>query len=55
MNRTLVLRREHLTALTPDDLATVAGGVPPEPPSYSNYCVTGPQICDLRTNTHLCP
>ena len=45
MKRTLVLRRENLTALSADDLAVVAGGAPEEPPSHSQYCLTIPTRC----------
>jgi hypothetical protein len=47
--RSLVLTRERLTELTPDELTLVAGGVPDAVtktcPDYTYYCVTGPAIC----------
>ena len=39
MRRRLVLRRETLAALVPDDLAHVAGAAPPTPPCATWMCV----------------
>ena len=46
--RTLVLRREPLTELTPEELTGVvagAGGTKPCP-DYTYHCVTGTAICE---------
>ena len=49
MTRTLTLRRERLTDLSPSDLAAVAGGQTQQPtygcPDYTYYCITGPKLC----------
>jgi len=49
VKRSLSLRREHLAELSTADLSGVAGGASGrascECPSYSNYCITGVQLC----------
>jgi hypothetical protein len=49
MKRSLVLRRENLSEITPAELSDVAGGAS-QPvscycPDNTYYCITGPAMC----------
>lgn len=48
-NRRIVLKAEHLSELTADDLGGVVAGAPPQPtedcPDYTYYCITGYALC----------
>ena len=56
MNRTLSLKREALTALSPEDLAGVAGAALPTTPL--DYCLDSQMVCfsaDPPNSQCFCP